>query len=202
LRLSTRWAFTLIVVVASLIVTSASQAKHSTSVKAVRAAHKLEPKAKLRFAKKLEWEARSTIRFFQRHLWIVLAPATSKKAYRHTSHARKMLTHARNLKAEALKELVALRDLWTPAHDALWECIHNGEGSWTDPNAPYYGGLQMSPGWSNSYAPGHGFAYYANEDTPLKQKQAAEIGYQNNGYSTKWLRGQWPNTSPPCMGYA
>src|SRR5437762_10004329 len=28
-------------------------------------------------------------------------------------------------------------------HKAAWLCIHRYEGSWTDPNAPYYGGLQM-----------------------------------------------------------
>src|SRR5205085_7277998 len=29
-----------------------------------------------------------------------------------------------------------------PPHKAQWLCIHRYEGAWTDPNAPYYGGLQ------------------------------------------------------------
>ena len=30
-----------------------------------------------------------------------------------------------------------------PPHKSQWLCIHGYEGSWTDPNSPYYGGLQM-----------------------------------------------------------
>src|SRR5262249_60649066 len=31
-------------------------------------------------------------------------------------------------------------------HKSAWLCIHRFEGAWTDPNPPYYGGLQMDPG--------------------------------------------------------
>lgn len=34
---------------------------------------------------------------------------------------------------------------------SAWLCIHRGEGSWTDPNAPYYGGLQMDMSFQRSY---------------------------------------------------
>ncbi len=37
--------------------------------------------------------------------------------------------------------------------------------------------------------------------SPAAQMQAAETGYRQSGYSTAWLEGQWPNTSPPCLGY-
>ncbi len=30
-------------------------------------------------------------------------------------------------------------------------CIHSYEGSWTDPNAPYWGGLQMDLNFQNAY---------------------------------------------------
>jgi hypothetical protein len=30
-----------------------------------------------------------------------------------------------------------------PPHFLAWRCIHRYEGAWRDPNAPYYGGLQM-----------------------------------------------------------
>src|SRR5947209_894047 len=30
-----------------------------------------------------------------------------------------------------------------PTRLRAWNCIHHYEGSWTDPNAPYWGGLQM-----------------------------------------------------------
>ena len=33
-----------------------------------------------------------------------------------------------------------------PPHYSAWLCIHGHEGSWTDPDAPYHGGLQMDAG--------------------------------------------------------
>jgi hypothetical protein len=38
--------------------------------------------------------------------------------------------------------------------------------------------------------------------SPRAQMAAAETGYRQSGYSTAWLEGQWPNTSPPCLQYA
>ena len=38
---------------------------------------------------------------------------------------------------------VAKREALNPPHKRQWLCIHRYEGSWRDPNAPYYGGLQM-----------------------------------------------------------
>ena len=37
----------------------------------------------------------------------------------------------------------AWRKATRPPHYDEWMCIHRYEGSWVDPNAPYYGGLQM-----------------------------------------------------------
>jgi hypothetical protein len=31
--------------------------------------------------------------------------------------------------------------------------------------------------------------------------ELAERGYRASGFSTAWLEQQWPNTSPPCLGY-
>jgi len=41
------------------------------------------------------------------------------------------------------KALAARRAGHRPPHLRAWICIHGYEGSWRDPNAPYYGGLQM-----------------------------------------------------------
>ncbi len=41
-----------------------------------------------------------------------------------------------------------------PPHLAEWLCIHRLEGSWTDPNSPYYGGLQMDMSFQRRYGPG------------------------------------------------
>ncbi len=82
------------------------------------------------------------------------------------------------------------------AHLALWICIHNGEGAWDSSTGNgYYGGLQMSYGWG-------GLVTDAAQLSPYEQMRAAETGYRTSGYSTRWLEGQWPNTSPPCLGLA
>jgi hypothetical protein len=39
-----------------------------------------------------------------------------------------------------------------PPHLAEWLCLHRGEGAWRDPNAPYYGGLQMNLTFQRTYA--------------------------------------------------
>jgi hypothetical protein len=38
-----------------------------------------------------------------------------------------------------------------PPHRAAWLCIHRYEGAWRDPNAPYYGGLQMDLVFQRTY---------------------------------------------------
>jgi hypothetical protein len=38
-----------------------------------------------------------------------------------------------------------------PPHLSAWLCIHRWEGSWRDPNAPYYGGLQMDITFQRMY---------------------------------------------------
>lgn len=81
------------------------------------------------------------------------------------------------------------------AHLALWLCIHRGEGAWTDDTGNgYYGGLQMTAGWGGLARP--------DLVSPYVQMATAEREYRASGYSHYWLEGQWPNTSPPCMGYA
>ena len=81
-----------------------------------------------------------------------------------------------------------------PPHKSAWLCIHRYEGSWTDPNPPYYGGLQMDLGFQRTYAPGllrrKGTA---DRWTPLEQMWAAERAHRSG-------RGfyPWPNTARYC----
>jgi hypothetical protein len=75
-----------------------------------------------------------------------------------------------------------------------WLCIHHYEGSWTDPNAPYYGGLQMD--WSFMSAYGGALLREkgtADHWTPLEQIWVAERAYESG-------RGfyPWPNTARWC----
>jgi hypothetical protein len=81
-----------------------------------------------------------------------------------------------------------------PPHKIAWLCIHRYEGSWTDPNPPYYGGLQMDLGFQQRY----GGALLrrkgtADHWTPLEQIWTAERALRSG-------RGfyPWPNTARFC----
>jgi hypothetical protein len=80
-----------------------------------------------------------------------------------------------------------------PPHLREWLCIHRYEGSWTDPNAPYYGGLQMDMdfqrayGWNLLQRKGT-----ADNWTPLEQMWVAERAYRTRGFYP------WPNTARYC----
>jgi hypothetical protein len=72
-------------------------------------------------------------------------------------------------------------------------CIHRYEGSWSDPNSPYYGGLQMDVNFMKAY----GRSYYNRWGTadhwPVwAQLQAGRNGYADVGWSP------WPNTRRYC----
>ena len=80
-------------------------------------------------------------------------------------------------------------------HRAGWLCIHSREGAWdAQTGNGYYGGLQMTYGWM-------GLVTNAALLSPDAQMAAAEEGYRRSGYSDAWMRGQWPNTYPPCASY-
>jgi hypothetical protein len=75
-----------------------------------------------------------------------------------------------------------------------WLCIHHYEGAWNDPNAPYYGGLQMDKGFQQAY----GAVLLRRKGTadhwsPLEQIWVAERAYRSG-------RGfyPWPNTARWC----
>ena len=80
-----------------------------------------------------------------------------------------------------------------PPHKAEWLCIHQYEGSWADPSAPYFGGLQMDLEFQQTYgrvllrAKGT-----ADHWSPLEQMWVAERAYKTRGF---W---PWPNTARSC----
>jgi hypothetical protein len=105
-----------------------------------------------------------------------------------------------------LERLDTLRDFWKrrahrihgrakrPPHEAAWLCIHRHEGSWKDPHAPYYGGLQMSRQFQRA------FGRYllrrkgtADRWTPVEQMWTAEQAHRAGlGFYP------WPNTARAC----
>lgn len=73
-------------------------------------------------------------------------------------------------------------------------CIHAGEGSWSDPAPPFWGGVQMDRSFMLTY----GRIFYrafgpANNWTPSMQLAVAETAYLSG-------RGfyPWPNTARAC----
>ncbi|HET6863960.1 MAG TPA: hypothetical protein VFH37_02060 [Candidatus Saccharimonadales bacterium] len=74
-----------------------------------------------------------------------------------------------------------------------WMCIHRYEGSWSDPNSPYWGGLQMDLAFQNTY--GHWLLRHkgtADHWTPMEQIWVALRAYRSRGFSP------WPNTARYC----
>jgi hypothetical protein len=104
--------------------------------------------------------------------WVPAPPKTAKAAKAHTS-----------------------RKPTAPAHWRGWLCIHSREGAWNaDTGNGFYGGLQMTYNWMGV------IRGKASWYSPLKQMWAAERVSARYGFSWSWLRGQWPNTYPPCAG--
>ena len=78
-----------------------------------------------------------------------------------------------------------------PPHYEQWMCIHRYEGSWADPNAPYYGGLQMDVCFQRAYG-GELLDTKGTADhwSPLEQMWVAERAHAaGRGFYP------WPNTA-------
>jgi hypothetical protein len=80
-----------------------------------------------------------------------------------------------------------------PPHLATWLCIHRYEGSWTDREGPYYGGLQMDVRFQRLYAPRlYRLKGTADHWTPLEQIWTAVRAAKTRGF---W---PWPNSARMC----
>lgn len=102
---------------------------------------------------------------------------------------RRMVLGLWTTRAQAVK-----RTAQKPPRLKEWLCIHHYEGAWNDPNAPYYGGLQMD--WSFMQAYGPTLLRHkgtADHWTPLEQIWVAERAFESG-------RGfyPWPNTARWC----
>jgi hypothetical protein len=73
-------------------------------------------------------------------------------------------------------------------------CIHSFEGAWDDPDAPYWGGLQMDREFMASYGPEFVRAWGTADHWPVSVQIAVAIRAYLSG------RGfhPWPNTSRAC----
>jgi hypothetical protein len=83
---------------------------------------------------------------------------------------------------------------WNRPHEAAWRCIHRHEGRWNDPNAPYYGGLQMNRQFQRAYGR-YLFRLKGTADSwsPAEQMWTAERAFRSGtGFRP------WPNTARYC----
>ena len=99
----------------------------------------------------------------ERALWLKLV---ARKLSKLTRHPRPTVSRTRDDFDSLLRYRLWRRDTWRiradraryrahhPPHLSEWRCIHRLEGSWTDPNSPYYGGLQMDIAFQRTYGPG------------------------------------------------
>ena len=73
-------------------------------------------------------------------------------------------------------------------------CIHRYEGSWTDPNPPFYGGLQMDYGFQRSYGP----ELLRRKGTADHWTPAEQIMVAIRAHRSGRGFGPWPNTRRMC----
>lgn len=100
------------------------------------------------------------------------------------------------------RQKTARQHALNPPNFSFWLCVHHGEASWTDhaSHNPHYGGYQMG-WWFMSHYARRLLARHGTADnwSPLQQTWVVENAFKREGYSRRWLLGQWPATSPPCL---
>lgn len=125
------------------------------------------------------------IRYIRRHRQLYHGHAGDAywHFYRERARTTRTLTHVRRLLARVAR----------PPHYNQWLCIHHYEGSWTDPGAPYWGGLQFDYDFMRTYGP-HLLATKGTADnwTPLEQMWVAERAWRTRGFQP------WPQTARLC----
>jgi hypothetical protein len=139
----------------------------------------------------------------RRAIWLKLV---ARKLSKLTQHPRPTVSRTRGDFDSLLRYRLWRRDAWRiraerarfrahhPPHLAEWRCIHRWEGSWTDPNSPYYGGLQMDLAFQRAYGPRllrHKGT--ANHWAPYEQMWVAERALKaGRGFHP------WPLTARKC----
>ena len=73
-------------------------------------------------------------------------------------------------------------------------CIHKYEGSWNDPNGPYYGGLQMDLGFQQAYGPEFLKAFGTADHWP----PAVQVAVAMRAYLSGRGFWPWPTTARMC----
>jgi hypothetical protein len=136
-------------------------------------------------------------------------PATAGDTDRALAHADALKTKYKrqrdDLQRRLTRRVLEARDLrraltrkisltgGSPLEKALL-CIHSHEGSWTDPNAPFYGGLQMDMDFQETYGPEFLKTFGTADRWPVSVQIAVAIKAYVSGRGF----GPWPRTSRMC----
>lgn len=115
------------------------------------------------------------------------AYSASAKAFRSVAYRRWVVNLWRRRAVRAKQHAL------NPPHKTQWLCIHRHEASWSDPDAPFYGGLQMNHEFQATF--GRALLRVkgtADHWTPLEQMWVAERAFKRRGF---W---PWPNTARYC----
>jgi hypothetical protein len=107
---------------------------------------------------------------------------------------RARLARERRRFRHALYDVIHVPVYGTSWLERAFLCIHSGEGSWTDPNAPYWGGLQMDRSFMASYAPWALASFGTADNWPVSVQLATAI----RAYKAGRGFGPWPNTARMC----
>jgi hypothetical protein len=116
-------------------------------------------------------------------------PASDDVTRSRSPHYRRWVLRLWVKRAERVR-----RQAFRPPRKRAWLCIHRHEGRWNDPNAPYYGGLQMDLAFQRRYgAPLLRRKGTADRWSPIEQIWVAEHAFRSG-------RGfhPWPNTARRC----
>jgi len=119
-----------------------------------------------------------------------------QRASSHTSNANSPQEARDNARAWHRRAVAAWRRATHPPQRRAWYCIHHYEGSWSDPNAPYWGGLQMDYTFQSTY----GAWLLKHEGTadhwaPLAQIWAGVRAWRVRGFAP------WSTTAHACGVY-
>ena len=94
------------------------------------------------------------------------------------------------------RAIAAWRVAQHPPNLRAWNCIHHYEGSWGDPDAPYWGGLQMDYSFQSAY--GAWLLKHegtANHWSPLEQIWTGVRAWRVRGFAP------WSTTAHACGVY-
>ena len=92
----------------------------------------------------------------------------------------------------SLRQQVNFGGAWGVTRGLL--CIRGHEGSWSDPAAPFYGGLQMDLGFQRSY----GGAFLRALGTADRWPPYVQLAVGLEAYYSGRGFGPWPNTRRMC----